>query len=138
MKTSPEKGYAAWPPAQRRTESYVLPAHSTALLHECDTVGAIVCLRGAEAFAEEVAPPGELYERRGEVSEARKAYSRAARSLRALAAKIGDKVPMGFLLAALRGRRVLECDWSGPEKRPASVKSLSTQRRPHRRDFLQP
>lgn len=93
-------------------------------------------MREAEVLVGEVAPPGEPYERRGEVGEAREAYSRATRSVRASAAKIRDKVPMEFLLAAPRVRRVPKRDRLGPEKRPASGKSLSTQRGPHRRDFL--
>jgi hypothetical protein len=91
---------------------------SLAVLHEWDTGGAMVCLREAGAFAEEVAPTGELYERRGKVGEARDAYSRAARSLRALAAKIEDKVLMDFLSPRLGCAACSGAIGRGPKSAP--------------------
>ena len=87
---------------------------------EGDTKRAIDHLHEAEALAERLGPPGELWqirarigelhERRGEDSEAREAYSRAAQTLRDLAAKIEDEgLREGFLLAP-RVRRLLERD----------------------------
>jgi hypothetical protein len=78
---------------------------------------AIGQLHEAEALAEEIGLPGELWqiqsrigglhERRGETGEARAAFSRAVQNLRMLAEKIGDdKLRKGFL-AAPQVRRVL-------------------------------
>jgi tetratricopeptide (TPR) repeat protein len=84
---------------------------------EGDTKRAIGYLREAEALAEKIGLPGELwqiqsrvgelYEQRGETGEARKVFSGAAQTLRNLAEKIGDeKLREGFL-SAPRVRRVL-------------------------------
>ncbi len=84
---------------------------------EGDTERALGRLHEAEALAEEIGLPGELwqiqsrigmlYERRGEIGEARAAFSRAAQTLRALAQEIEDeKLREGFL-ASPRVRRVL-------------------------------
>jgi chemotaxis protein histidine kinase CheA len=85
---------------------------------EGEATRALDRLRKAEALAEEMGLPGELwqirskigelYERRGEAGEAQRAFSRAAQTLRDLAAKINDaRLREGFL-AAPRVRRVLE------------------------------
>ena len=91
-----------------------------AVLDECngDTGAAMGHLREAEALAEKIGLPGELWqirakigefhERRGEVDEAREAFSRAARTLEALAQKIGDEELRDGFLSAPRVRRVLE------------------------------
>ncbi len=83
-----------------------------------DTQKALGRLRKAEALAEEIGLPGELWqirarmgelhERRGEVGEAHQAYSRAAQILRDLAAKIEDEGLREGFLAAPRVCRVLE------------------------------
>jgi hypothetical protein len=68
-------------------------------------------LRGAEALAEKIGLPGELWqiqckigelhERRRETEEARAGFSRAAQTLRMLARNIGDEMLRdGFLSAA--------------------------------------
>ena len=67
---------------------------------EGNTTGAIDQLQEAHTLAEKIGLPkerwqlqakiGELYERRGEDSEAREAFSRSAQTLRALAHKIED------------------------------------------------
>jgi predicted ATPase/DNA-binding SARP family transcriptional activator len=85
---------------------------------EGDTERASGRLRKAEALAEEIGLPGELWqmrarigelhERRGEVDEARQAFSRAAQTLRDLAAKIEDEGLKEGFLAAPKVRRVLE------------------------------
>jgi tetratricopeptide (TPR) repeat protein len=85
---------------------------------EGDTKSAIDHLREAEALAEKIGPPGELWqirsrtgelhERGGEVGEAREAFFRAAQILRALAAKIKDEGLRESFLAAPQVRRVLE------------------------------
>ena len=85
---------------------------------EGDTQRALVRLREAETLAEEIGLPGELWqigarigelhERRGEVGEARQAFSRAARTLKDLAARIKDEGLREGFLAAPRVRRVLE------------------------------
>jgi tetratricopeptide (TPR) repeat protein len=85
---------------------------------EGDTERAIGRLQEAEALAEEIGLSGELweiqsrigdlYERRGETEEARAAFSRAARTLRTLAEKIGDEELREDFLSAPRVRRVLE------------------------------
>ncbi len=87
---------------------------------EGDTKRAIDHLQEAEALAERLGPPGELWqirarigelhERRGEDSEAREAYSRAAQTLRDLAAKIEDEGLREGFLSAPRVRRLLERD----------------------------
>jgi tetratricopeptide (TPR) repeat protein len=84
---------------------------------EGDTKSAIVQLHEADALGEEIGPPselwqirsriGEIYERRGETDEAQKAFSRAAQTLRDLAAKIGDEELREGFLTAPRVRRVL-------------------------------
>jgi tetratricopeptide (TPR) repeat protein len=83
-----------------------------------DTEGALGRLREAGALAGEIGLPGELWQirerigelhdRRGEGGEAREAYSRAARILRDLAAKIEDDALREGFLAAPRVRRVLD------------------------------
>jgi tetratricopeptide (TPR) repeat protein len=85
---------------------------------EGDTKRAIDHLREAEALAEKIGPPGELWqirsrmgelhERGGEVGEAREAFVRAAQTLRDLAARIKDERLREGFLAAPRVRRVLE------------------------------
>jgi tetratricopeptide (TPR) repeat protein len=87
---------------------------------EGDAQRALDRLRGAEALAEKIGLPGELWqiqckigelhERCGQTEEARAGFSRAAQTLRTLAGKIGDeKLREGFLSAA-RVRRVLARD----------------------------
>jgi tetratricopeptide (TPR) repeat protein len=83
-----------------------------------DTGAAMGHLREAEALAEKIGLPGELWqirakigerhERQGEVDEAREAFSRAARTLKALAQKIGGEELRDGFLSAPRVRRVLE------------------------------
>ena len=85
---------------------------------EGDMKSAIEHLREAEALAEKIGPPGELWqirsrmgelhERGGEVGEAREAFVRAAQTLRDLAARIKDAELREGFLAAPRVRRVLE------------------------------
>jgi DNA-binding SARP family transcriptional activator/tetratricopeptide (TPR) repeat protein len=85
---------------------------------EGDTKRATDHLYEAEALSEEIGPPGELWqilvrigelhEQRGEVGEAREAFSRAAQTLRDLAEKIKDEGLREGFLAAPRVRRVLE------------------------------
>jgi len=85
---------------------------------EGDTLWAIDRLQEAEALAEKIGLPkelwqirskvGELYVRRGETREAREAFSRAAHTLRMLAQKIGDEELREGFLAAPQARRVLE------------------------------
>jgi tetratricopeptide (TPR) repeat protein len=85
---------------------------------EGDNQGAIGRLREAEALAEEIGLPGELWkmrarigelhEQRGEAGEAHKAFSRAAQILKDLAARIEDAGLREGFLAAPRVRRVLE------------------------------
>jgi tetratricopeptide (TPR) repeat protein len=85
---------------------------------EGDNQGAIGWLREAEALAEEIGLPGELWkmrarigelhEQRGEAGEAHKAFSRAAQILKDLAARIEDAGLREGFLAAPRVRRVLE------------------------------
>jgi tetratricopeptide (TPR) repeat protein len=84
---------------------------------EGDAEGAIGRLHEAEALAEEIGLPGELwqirsrigdlYERRGETEEARRALSRTAQTLRTLAEKIEDEQLREHFLSAPRVRRVL-------------------------------
>jgi tetratricopeptide (TPR) repeat protein len=85
---------------------------------EGDTQRALGRLRKAEALAEEIRLPGELwqiqsrigelYERDGEADEAHQAFFRAAQTLKDLVAKIEDKWLREGFLAAPRVRRVLE------------------------------
>ena len=87
---------------------------------EGDTKRAIDRLREAEALAVKIGPPGELWqirnrigelrERRGEREQARTAFSRAAQTLRDLAAKIKDEELREGFLSAPRVRRVLGHD----------------------------
>ena len=92
---------------------------SLAILSEAegDVAGAIGRLLEAEALAEGIGLPGELWqiwarigelhERRGETKEARAAFSAAAQTLRILAGKIGDEGLREGFLSAPRVRRVL-------------------------------
>ena len=85
---------------------------------EGDTNGAMYRLREAEALAEELELPGELWQLRAEIGElhercgkpheARGAFSRAAQTLRDLAAEIEDRDLREGFLAAPRVRRVLD------------------------------
>jgi len=85
---------------------------------EGDPERATVHLREAEELAEKLRLPGELWriraalgalcERRGETSEARAAFSRAAQTLRKLAERIGDEELREGFLSAPQARRVLE------------------------------
>jgi DNA-binding SARP family transcriptional activator/tetratricopeptide (TPR) repeat protein len=87
---------------------------------EGDTKRAIDHLHEAEALSEEIGPPGELWqirarigelhERRGQVGEAREAFSRAAQTLRDLAAKIKDEGLREGFFSAPQVRRVLQRD----------------------------
>jgi DNA-binding SARP family transcriptional activator len=89
---------------------------------EGDTERALGRLRKAEALAEEIGLPGELWqigarigelrERRGEVGEAQQAFSRAAQTLRDLAAKIKDVGLREGFLAAPKVRRVLAHEYT--------------------------
>jgi hypothetical protein len=93
--------------------------HSLAVLSEWDgeLEKAIGQMREAESLTEEIGLPGELWqirakigelhERHGEVREAREAFSRAAQTLRDLAAKIKDERLRESFLSAPRARRVL-------------------------------
>ena len=84
---------------------------------EGDTQSAIDHLREAHTLAEKVGVPGEMWqiqsrlgvihERRGEIEEAREAFSRAAQTLRTLAGKIRDEKLRENFLSALWVRRVL-------------------------------
>jgi len=84
---------------------------------EGDTQRALDRLREAEALAEEIGLPGELWqiqckigelhEQRGQTEEARAAFSRAEQTLRMLAQKIGDEELREGFLSAARVRRVL-------------------------------
>jgi tetratricopeptide (TPR) repeat protein len=102
---------------QRNRMAYL---RSLAVLDEWegDNKRALGRLRKAEALAEEIGLPGELWqirsrigelhERRGEAGEAQRAFSRAAQTLRDLAARINDAGLREGFLAAPRVRRVLE------------------------------
>ena len=93
--------------------------HSVAVLSEWEgeLERALGQMRQAESLTEEIGMPGELWqirakigelhERRGEVGEAREAFSRAAQTLRDLAAKIKDERLREGFLSAPRMRRVL-------------------------------
>jgi tetratricopeptide (TPR) repeat protein len=84
---------------------------------EGDTQRAIDRLHEAQALAEKIGLPGELwqiqsrigelYEQRGETGEARAAFSQAAQTLKTLAQKIGDDELREGFLSAPRVRRVL-------------------------------
>jgi tetratricopeptide (TPR) repeat protein len=85
---------------------------------EGDAERALDRLREADALAEEIGLPGELWriqskigqfhERRGEAGEAHQAFSRAVQTLRDLAAKIKDEELREGFLAAPLVRRVIE------------------------------
>jgi len=85
---------------------------------EGNTKRAIDHLHEAEALAEKIGLPkelwqiqsriGDLHERRGEEGEAREAYSGAAQTLRMLAQKIGDEELREGFLSAPQVRSVLE------------------------------
>jgi tetratricopeptide (TPR) repeat protein len=98
--------------AQTNERDRIAYLRSCAVLNEWegDTKRAIGQLQEAEALAEKIGQPGELWqiraalgelcERRGETGEARAAFVRAAQTLRMLAEKIGDeKLREGFLSA---------------------------------------
>ena len=84
---------------------------------EGDTQGALDRLRGAEALAEKIGLPGELWqiqskigelhEQHGHTEEAWEAFSLAAQTLRMLAGNIGDEELREGFLSAARVRRVL-------------------------------
>jgi tetratricopeptide (TPR) repeat protein len=106
--------------AQTNERDRIAYLRSLAILSEFegDLERAAVHLREAEALAEKLGLPGELwriraalaglYEWREETGEARAAFSRAAQTLRLLAQRIGDQeLREGFLSAPL-ARRVLE------------------------------
>ncbi len=83
-----------------------------------DIGGALARLREAEALAQEIGLPGELwqiraalgelYEERGDEERARDAFTRAAQTLRSLAGRIDDPTLQASFLGAPRVRRVLE------------------------------
>ena len=87
---------------------------------EGDMKRALDHLGEAEALAEKIGPPGdlwqlrarigELYERRGQIGEAREAFSRAAQTLSGLAEKIKDEELRESFLSAPQVRRVLGHD----------------------------
>jgi hypothetical protein len=84
---------------------------------EGDAGGAIGLLHEAEALAEEIGLPGELWQiqgriadlhaRRGETEEAQRAFSRTAQTLRTLAVKIEDEGLRENFLSAPWVRHVL-------------------------------
>jgi DNA-binding SARP family transcriptional activator/Flp pilus assembly protein TadD len=84
---------------------------------EGNTQMAIAHLHEAQALAEKIVLPGELwqirarigelYERRGETEQAREAFSGAAQTLRMLAQKIADEGLRERFLSAPQARRVL-------------------------------
>ncbi len=79
---------------------------------------AIAHLHEAQTLAEKIGLPGELwqiqsrigdlYQRRGEPEEARAAFSRAARTIKMLAGKMGDEELREGFLAAPQVHHVLE------------------------------
>jgi len=85
---------------------------------EGDTERAIYRLHEAEALAQKIGLPkelwqiqsriGDLHERGGEETEAREAFSLAAQTLKTLAQKIGDEELREGFLSAPQVRRVLE------------------------------
>ena len=104
----------------RENERFRIPyLRSLAVLGEREggTKEALDLLREAEAIADGIGLPGELWqilarigelhERRGEAQEARGAFGRAARTLRDLAAKIEDEDLRENFLSASQVRRVL-------------------------------
>jgi DNA-binding SARP family transcriptional activator len=105
--------------AEANERERVAYLRSLALLSEFegDTLRAIDHQREAEALAEKIGLPrelwqirirlGELYQRRGEDGQARKAFSGAAQTLRMLAQKIGDEELREGFLSAPQVRRVL-------------------------------
>ena len=82
-----------------------------------DGKSALGHLHDAEALAEKIGLPGELWqirakigeicERRGAANEAHEAFSRAAQTLKTLAQKIADEELKKGFLSAPRARRVL-------------------------------
>jgi DNA-binding SARP family transcriptional activator/tetratricopeptide (TPR) repeat protein len=108
--------------AQTNERNRIAYLRSLAILGEWDgyTERATAHLREAEALAEKLGLPGELWriraalgglsERRGEDAEAREAFSRAAQTLRLLAEKIGDEEIRKGFLSAPQTRRVLGRD----------------------------
>ena len=105
-------------PYNRRDRMSHLRALAVLSEWEGDTERALGRLRNAQALAEEIGLPGELWqikarigelhERRGEADEAQRAFSRAAQILKDLAAMIEDEGLREGFLAAPRVRRVLE------------------------------
>ena len=112
--------------ARRRTTSNTLNERervaylrSLAVLSEWegDTKRAIDHLRQAQALAQKIGVPGELwqihsrigelYEQRGEDGLAREAFSGAAQTLRMLTQKIGDEKLREEFLSAPQVRRLL-------------------------------
>jgi hypothetical protein len=85
---------------------------------DCDIGGALACLREAEALAQEIGLPGELWqiraglgelhEERGDEERARDTFSRAAEVLRSLAGRIDDPALQASFLETPQVRRVLE------------------------------
>jgi DNA-binding SARP family transcriptional activator len=83
-----------------------------------DTEGALASLREAEALAQEIGLPGELwqiraalgelYEERGDDAGARDAFYRAAETLRSVAGRIDDPTLQASFLAAPQVRHMLE------------------------------
>ena len=106
--------------AEANERNRIAYLRSLALLSEFegDTQRAIEHLHEAEALAEKIGLPGELWqiqsrigevhERCGEEGEAAKAFSLAAQTLRELAQKIGDEELREDFLSAPQARRVLE------------------------------
>ena len=102
---------------ERNRISYL---RSLAILSEWEgnTQRAIDHLHEAQTLAEKIGLPGELWqirsrigdlhERRGEVEQAREAFSIAAQTLRMLAGKIRDEEIREGFLSAPRVRHVLE------------------------------
>lgn len=101
----------------RRLRVAYLRARAVSERWEGDAGAAVESLREAEALAEEIGLPGELWqvraalgelhEERGEQEEAGRCFSGAAGGLRGLAAKIGNEELRADFLAAAQVRRVL-------------------------------
>ena len=80
--------------------------------------GALARLREAEALAQEIGLPGEMWQIRaalgelheecGDEERARDAFSRAAETLRALANQVDDATLRASFLGTSQSRRVLE------------------------------
>ncbi len=114
------RGFAERAKTSERDRMAYLRSQAVLSEWEGDTESAVGRLHEAEALAEEIGLPGELWqirarlgelrERRGEIGEAREAFSRAVRVLRDLAAKIKDEGLREDFLAAPRVRRVLDHD----------------------------